>query len=531
MSQTDSFVIRILYNNLDDNQILHVDLPDTFVLSDIHGRQDVTGTVNDTTLFFSKSDSSDKTIRLTVPVLPCGEWQGDLPVSISLETNYPSNLLEYGNDLNLKLQDIDPVSIVFNGDTNEGTYIADVSMAKDGSILLYQDGDIAYISNFRQEDILVSEDMENAFKDLKNLQNIDLSHLDFSECERMSSMFENDLSLSNIVSLDQIDTSEVMYMDSLFAGCESLSSLKVNSWDVSNVTDLSAMFENCASLRSLSLASWDVSSCEDMSDLFAHCLSLTTTGNLSAWDLSSVTDLSGVFDSCTKLRNTGNLTSWDVSHVRSLSRLFRNCEKLSSVGDLSNWDVSGIRDFSYMFAGASALSGYGDIGQWQVSDQCQDLSYMFQNASAGLNAHADFSGWNVSNVISTSHMFENSSTLQSVNISGWDTSSLEDASAMFACFEETYLSPLTTVYGIEDIDTSSLQNISSMFYECQYFNADLSAWNTEGLRDISYAFYGTYRFDTGKLKHWNVSNVSDMQECFGDNAGYIIGAEIPEWYH
>ena len=74
-------------------------------------------------------------------------------------------------------------------------------------------------------------------------------------------------------------------------------------------------------------------------------------------------------------------------------------------------------------------------------------------------------------------------------------------------------------------------DIFSFFYENQYFDGDLSAWDTSDLQDLSYAFYGCWRMDIDKLKHWNVSSVSDMTLAFGDGAGSLIQSPVPEWYH
>ena len=128
-------------------------------------------------------------------------------------------------------------------------------------------------------------------------------------------------------------------------------------------------------------------------------------------------------------------------------------------------------------------------------------------------------------------MFENSRTLTRLDISGWDCHSLENAASTFAFYETGGLSPLEQITGIDQLDVSSLKNILYIFYEDQYLNCDLSQWNTQSLEDISYAFYGTYRFDVDKLKHWKVSSVSYMTEAFGDNAGLLIQSPVPDWYH
>ena len=528
LCENGSFEVRIVDNDLEDGETLYVVMPDTFTLSDTHGRNDVEGTVINHEFTFDNTDSSSKTVELQIGELEVGEWSGILPIQIRLEKTIPSNILECGEDLNALLEELDPLTIIFTSEVPDLEPLADVSKAKDRSILLYQDGDTIYISNGMDTQIYTDADMKDAFKDLTYLETVDLSHLSFEDCENMKAMFKNDEHLNKITGIDKLDTSEVLYMDELFYNCKTLTSLRANNWDTSQVRSMDYIFAFCSELKSLNLASWDVSECESLEGLFCHCLNMTTTGDLSSWDVSSANSLSYLFDSCTKLRNVGDLSHWDVSGVRDLSYMFNICNRLSGIGDLSSWDVSQVETFSHLFCDAPSL-GYGDLSGWNVSDHCTDLSYMFKGNT--LPDYVDLSGWDVSNIMNTGHMFENVSSVITYDISGWDTSDLEDAGSMFAYRGTTDLTRLENIIGIDTIDTSSLKNISGIFYENQYFNADLSSWDTSHLEDISYAFYGAYRFDTAKLKHWNVSNVSQMNEAFGDNAGSFIGSEIPDWYH
>ncbi|MBQ6333486.1 MAG: BspA family leucine-rich repeat surface protein [Erysipelotrichaceae bacterium] len=584
LSESESFEIRIIQNDLQENEILHIVMPETFTLQDSHGHSDITGQVVNNLIDIEAGQLESQTVTCEVPSLPVGDWYGILCLSLNLERRIPSNVLIKGEDLNDLLKREDIQNITFdNVEHSPSSYYTDVSLAQDGSIRLYLDGNDAYISNTLAEPIIANPDMSKAFADLSSLTAIyDLDHVDFSPCLNMAEMFADNRYLATIEDYENIDTSNVTDMSLLFADCISLSSLDLNSWDVSavlnasgmfegckvssltlsgwdtgnildssrmfyncselislsisnwdtaNITNMSEMFAYCSKLKSLSLANWDISRCQNLHGLFDHCLAMTSTGDLSGWILSDCSDTSAMFSDCGKLRNVGLLNNWDTSNVINMSKMFANCSKLSSIGDLSAWDVSRAEDLSYLFANATQLSNIGNLSLWQVSDNCVDLSYMFQNALALLPSDLDLRNWDVSNVVDMSHMFENAPALTTLNISGWDTGKLENAAKMFAYDQTGSLSRLSNIYGLEDIDVSSLKNISYIFYENQYLSADLSTWNTASLEDISYAFYGTYRFDINKLKHWNVSSVSDMTQAFGDNAGSFVQSQAPDWYH
>ncbi|MCR4633690.1 MAG: DUF285 domain-containing protein [Erysipelotrichaceae bacterium] len=529
LTQTDCFEVRIKENGLNGSQILHVDMPSGFTLYESDGERFAQGGVLNNQLTYRKDEYEAKTVTLQLEELETGEWSGTLPISISIENTVPSNILESGEDLNALFRRYDPQEILFT-DTVQGEWIADVSKAQDASINAYLQDDTVYISNQRQEKILTDISMSGAFKDLSSLSYIDLSDLEFCNCFDISHMFDNSPILNTIEGIGQIDVSNVTDMDHLFFGCRNLSTLQIGGWDTSKVTDFSGAFAYCESLKTLNLRNWNVSEGILFEDMFAHCLILASTGNLSAWDLDSAQDISGMFSYCPKLRNVGDLSTWNTSKITDLSELFSGCSALSSVGTISSWDVHNVVSFSSCFANAKDLSDIGDLYHWQVSSSCKNLSYLFAGTKALLAQDQDLSSWDVSGCEDMSHMFENC-TLSSLNIRGWDTSCLKDASYMFAYSETLSPSQLTAVCGIEDLDVSSLVTISNMFYGDQYFNADLSVWDTSSLQDLSYAFYGAYRFETGKLKHWNVSSVSDMTEAFGDQAGSLAQSEIPDWYH
>lgn len=527
--KTQSFQIRITRNGLSETQILHVAMPDRFTLRDAHGKDDLEGTIENHEVTFTKEDSSAKTVNLNIHELPVGEWSGRLDLTLSVENTISSSMLESGEEFNAHLQPYDPEEIIFTTEAINGQWLCDVSKAKDGSVNAYLlDGNI-YISGDEQESISCDQSMAYAFARLQHLSAVDLAALDFSMCQDVSHMFEDCISLSSISGISEMQTGSFLDASYLFKGCERLTSLNIASWDVSHIADMSHMFEFCSSLKNLNLASWDVSDCRGFSSLFAQCGSLTTTGNLGGWNISQAESLSGMFYCCGKLRNVGDLSSWDTTNVADMSFLFANCGKLASFGDLSAWDVSHVTSFADMFANDLSLTFIADFSSWNVSSRCEDLSGMFQGCTC-LSENLDLTGWDVSNLQNASRMFENVPGLKSIDISSWNTAKLIDASSMFAYRLTTSVSPLETIYGIEDLSTVSLKNISGIFYQDQYLNADLSLWDTANLEDISYSFYGTYRFEIGKLKHWNVSSVSDMNECFGDNAGSFVGSPVPEWY-
>ena len=576
--------VNIINNDLDQYQTLYIDFDQTFTISDSHGKQDISGYTADSSLVIEADDVANKAVAYHLPAIPAGEWSGNIGFSIRLETAYPENILISGKQLNQYFKAYNPACVEFSNaviDVYDQAY--DVSLAHDGSVMLYElDAENKIIiSNSSPRDIKANQDMSELFKDvttITEIRNIDL--LNLNECLDISKMFSGASRLASIGGINDLNTGNIINMSHLFEGTTRLRNLDLSDWDVSNVKDMSCMFNNSYLNDFTFLNGWNTSSVENMNSMFFQCRQVTEL-DLSGWNVSKVTDMSRMFSSLRRLTYI-DITSWntsrcenmasmfesssnlgsiiglsqlDTGNVEDMSRMFSSCIGLSSLdlssfqtgkvidmsgmfdttnitdlGDISDWDVRKVRSFAGMFRNCVNLADLDDIEDWKVSDQCNDLSAMFYGSSLIAPSDLDLTGWNASNVSTTAQMFYGCRSLETLDITGWNTSSLVNASGMFECNTVSELSLLKQINGIEDLDISSLKNISRMFMQNRFVNVDLSSWDTKGLEDISYSFSGCYRQDLDKLKHWNVSSVIDMSNCFADNAGSISGTSVPEWY-
>ena len=69
-------------------------------------------------------------------------------------------------------------------------------------------------------------------------------------------------------------------MSAIFAGCSSLTSLNLSSFNTANVTNMNSMFGICSSLTSLDLSSFNTAKVKSMYGMFYKCEFLTTTINI-----------------------------------------------------------------------------------------------------------------------------------------------------------------------------------------------------------------------------------------------------------
>lgn len=133
-------------------------------------------------------------------------------------------VLETGAVLNQEIQDAESITFTWEN-APDGTDTKDVSQDKDGSIVLWNDGNDYYISSQKADQVI-------------NMNTIS---------------------------------------SKMFSGCKSLTKINFKNIDTSKVADMSEMFANCSALKELDLSSFNTSNVEDVRKMFYRCTNLKTT--------------------------------------------------------------------------------------------------------------------------------------------------------------------------------------------------------------------------------------------------------------
>ena len=158
--------------------------------------------------------------------------------------------------------------------------------------------------------------------------------------------------LKQIEGLEYLNTSEVKDMSSMFAYCESLTSLDLKNFNTKNVTDLNGMFSHCAALTSLDLKNFKTKKVTDMSSMFYDCAALTSI-DLQHFNTKNVTDVSRMFFGCEALTSL-DLKYFNTQNVTDMSRMFFGCAALTTINSNTTWQCPESED---MFAGCTKLKG------------------------------------------------------------------------------------------------------------------------------------------------------------------------------
>ena len=128
-----------------------------------------------------------------------------------------------------------------------------------------------------------------------------------------------------IEGLENLDTSKVTSMGSMFYMCSKLTSLDVSKLETSRVTNMGAMFWGCGGLTSLDVSKFDTSKVISMNGMFHDCSGLTSL-DVSGFDTSNVTDMAGMFINCSKLTAL-DVSNFDTSEVTNMYVMFKRMWK------------------------------------------------------------------------------------------------------------------------------------------------------------------------------------------------------------
>ena len=199
-------------------------------------------------------------------------------------------------------------------------------------------------------------------------------------------------------------------------------------------------------------------------------MNLTSNNVISGWDTSSVKDMRQLFSFMgydTVSDVDFDVSNWDVSNVTGMQAMFKQCQDWNNGGSpgISGWDTSNVLTMREMF---DSTSFNQDIGAWDVSN-VTNMRGMFRVNSSASNHQGNFNNGGSS------------------SISGWDTSSVVD--------------------------------LSQIFYNNHFFDQPIGSWDTSSVQNMDYAFFDkAYSYD---LAGWVVTGVTSATSFLGRNAGAV----------
>ena len=170
-----------------------------------------------------------------------------------------------------------------------------------------------------------------------------------------SKWFSGCTNLTSIEGIENLNTSNVKYMNEMFGQCSNLETLDLSHFNTEKVGNMSNMFNGCTKLHDLNISSFNTENVTNMYGMFYGCSSLDSL-DLSHFNTRNVRKdgMNYMFNGCSSLSylDVSNFTTDKPS--MQLDGLFQGCSSLQTL-DLSSFDISGAGSVNYLFDGCSAL--------------------------------------------------------------------------------------------------------------------------------------------------------------------------------
>ena len=406
------------------------------------------------------------------------------------------------------------------------------------------------VTNFNTANVT---NMSSMFSSCLSLTSLDVTHFNTENVKDMSRMFYN---CSSLTSLDvtHFNTANVTSMSNMFSSCSSLTSLDVTHFNTANVADMSYMFVNCSKLTSLDVTNFNTANVTDMSFMFCNCVALTSL-YLTNFNTEKVTNMERMFIGCSALLSL-DVRNFNTAKVTDMSYMFSGCVVLTSLY-LTNFNTEKVTDMDSMFSRCKALTTIYASSKF-VTTQVSNSSSMFNKCE---KLKGEEVGWTSGKAIDKTYakieggyfsggiprvkyadgtltFFLTSKETLGENEYGiygglgtpdwvWKNPNVTNVTKVvfdpaFAnarptkCNEwfQNYVN-LTSIEGIEYLNTSQVTDMHNMFYNCYHLQTtDFSGFDTRKVKDMSNMFYNCGSLKSLDISNFNTSEVTDMRNMF-----------------
>ena len=347
--------------------------------------------------------------------------------------------------------------------------------------------------------------------------------------------------LSSITGLNNLKTGNVTNMNSMFRGCQSLTTLDLSGFNTAKVTDMGSMFSGCSGLSTLTLGgSFDTGSVVYMNEMFQNCSSLTVL-DLGSFNIAKVENMNSMFSNASNLKTIYVGTGWATTLETAGAEMFSGCTNLVG-GSSTTYDATNVGfDYARIDGGPSSETpGYftdvannGKEVYMVLTDSNSKLTFYYDANKASRSgtvvdligtsgygwssfkdyitsvefdpSFADYHG-----LTSTKEWFFSCNNLASVTgIVNLKTENVTDMTSMFQ-----YCSALSSL-DLSSLNTSNVTKMAHMFYDCQNLvSLNISGFNTAKVTGMDAMFYNCNKLESLNLSSFVTENVTNMQEMF-----------------
>ena len=343
-------------------------------------------------------------------------------------------------------------------------------------------------------------DMSSMFSGCSKLTSLDVTKFNTENVTNMMNMFSG---CSKLTSLDvtNFNTENVKNMGYMFANCSKLTSLDVTKFNTMNVLNMRFMFMNCESLTSLDVRNFNTVKVTDMSYMFCYCVALTSL-YLTNFNTEEVTLMNSMFANCKALTTICASSKFVTTQVSNSSTMFYNCEKLK--GEVV-WTNDKATDKTY----AKIEGGYfsGGIPRVKYADGTLTF-FLASKETLGENEYGIYGG------LGTPDWVWQNPNVTNVTKVVFDPAFANARPTTCYAWFQGYVN-LTSIEGIEYLNTSQVTDMHNMFLNCYHLQTtDFSGFDTRKVKDMSNMFYNCGSLKSLDISNFNTSEVTNMRGMF-----------------
>ena len=283
-----------------------------------------------------------------------------------------------------------------------------------------------------------------------------------------------------------------------FDYCPNLTTIEgIEYFNTENVTNMRYMFCDCRSLKSLDLTNFNTENVTDMYYMFAYCTSLESL-DLTNFNTAKVTNMKGMFCVCSNLKTIYASDKFVTDQITEGSCMFTDCLKLKDY-------TSSKEDHTYANCGPTGYFTYGR-GYAMFDDATGTLTFSYKGfkpeGAYELNEGENNPEWISKNSYVKKVVFDASfANARPTSCNEW----------FFSC------SNLTTIEGIEYLNTAKVTNMNNMFDNCESLKSlDLTKFNTENVTSMKFMFEACTTLTSLDVSNFNTAKVTDINYMFSN---------------
>ena len=329
--------------------------------------------------------------------------------------------------------------------------------------------------------------LNSFFANLESLVKITgLENINFGEAKDLSYLFSGCKNLSD-VEINKLNIDKATDISGMFQNCMVLANIDLSNFNSANVKNMKGMFENCFNLKSIIFGdTFDTQNVTSMSGMFKESYLLETL-DLSLFNTSKVIYMEEMFSGCTKLNRIYVSDLFTTDNVQFHSDMFKNCKRLPNI-DLN------VTNRTHANYGEGGYFTYAPVATVAYNSTTKVLSFAKRRLTSKLNENEVLVAMLMDPTKNTNWFNDNSTSVVWPDNVKEATSVVIDQSlndyALPTCKDLfNGFTLLASISGLKNLNTANATSMECMFQNCTAMDfLDLSCFNTKSVESMAGMF-------------------------------------------